>query len=67
MFNKKKFRASVIAAGFNMDAIAEQLNINPATLYRKINGSSDFTRTEIKELQKILSLNINDTMEIFFA
>lgn len=67
MFNKRKFRASVIAAGMTMDGIAESLRINISTLYRKMNGSSDFTRTEIQKLQKILKLDISMINEIFFA
>ena len=67
MFNKQKFRASVIAAGLTMDEIAKKLEINTSTLYRKINGSSDFTRTEIRKLQKVLSLDMSMITEIFFT
>lgn len=67
MFNKQKFRASVIAAGLTMDDIAKYLSVNTSTLYRKINGSSDFTRTEIQKLQKLLSLDMCKITEIFFA
>lgn len=67
MFNKQKFKASVIAAGLTMENISRYLNINTATLYRKINGTSDFTRAEIQQLRIILNLNMNITAEIFFA
>jgi len=67
LFNKQKFRASVIAAGLTMDDIAKYLSVNTSTLYRKINGSSDFTRTEIQKLQKLLSLDMCKITEIFFA
>lgn len=67
MFNKQKFKASVIAAGLTMENISRQLNINTVTLYRKINGTSDFTRAEIQQLRMILNLNMSITAEIFFA
>lgn len=67
MFNKQKFRSCVVAAGLTMEDIAKYLNINTSTLYRKINGSSDFTRTEIQKLQKVLKLDMDITAKIFFA
>jgi transcriptional regulator with XRE-family HTH domain len=67
LFNRQKFRASVIEAGLSMDDVARYLGINTATLYRKLNGSSEFTRIEIQVLQKILSLDMSKTAEIFFA
>lgn len=67
MFNKHKFKASVIAAGMNMEDVASFLELNTSTLYRKINGSSDFTRIEIKKIQDLLNLDICKIGEIFFT
>lgn len=67
MFNKQKFRACAMAAGMSIDDVAKSLRINVSTLYRKMNGSSDFTRTEIQKLQKILKLDLSMINEIFFA
>ena len=67
MFNKNKFRAKVIEKGFTMKQIAEVLYISEVTLYRKINGTSDFTRKEIQKLKEILKLDAKTTEEIFFT
>ena len=67
MFNKNKFRAKVIENGFAMKQIAESLRISEVTLYRKINGTSDFTRKEIQKLKEILKLDAKTTDEIFFT
>lgn len=65
MFDKKKFKAKVVMSGKTMQEIANLLEINQATLYRKVNGSSDFYREEIQMLCEYL--NIEDPSEIFFA
>lgn len=65
MFNKAKFKAKVIEKGLTMECIAHELGINQATLYRKMNGSSDFFRTEIQTL--CVLLDITNPIEIFFA
>lgn len=67
MFNKNKFKARIVEAGFNMEYVAKSIGVNAATLYRKMNGTSDFTRTEIQKLQKVLSLDVEKVVEIFFA
>ena len=67
MFNKDEFCGRVRAKGFTLEKIAEYLGINPATLTRKLNGISDFTRNEIEMLRNKLSLSNEDIMLIFFA
>ncbi len=65
MFDQKKFKALLVMKGKTMQDIASLLNINQATLYRKINGSSDFFRKEIQAICEYLEIeNPND---IFFA
>lgn len=66
MFDKNKFRGSVISAGKTMAEVARYLGINPATLTRK-DGTSDFTRSEIQLLRTYLSLSDESLNAIFFA
>ena len=47
--------------------IAKALGIDPATLSRKISEQSDFYRSEIETLCKILDLTPEETLQIFFA
>lgn len=67
MFNKALFQYEVNKKGLTFNLIADRLGVNPATLYRKMNGSSDFTRAEIQMLRNILNLNADESDKIFFA
>lgn len=67
MFNKNKFRAKLVEQGQSVEHLASVLGLNPATLYRKIAGESDFVRHEIQTLKQYLKLSDEDVMEIFFA
>lgn len=64
MFNKQKFKAAVALAGKNMKEVASLIGVDVATLYRKMNGESDFFRSEIDILRR--ELDICDVDSIFF-
>ena len=65
MFDEKRFKEAIKAKGFSLKEIAEFLNIDTSTLYRKMNGTSDFYRNEIQEL--CILLEFENPSEIFFA
>ncbi|MDO4649159.1 MAG: helix-turn-helix transcriptional regulator [Eubacteriales bacterium] len=65
MFDRIKFKKAVIDDGKTMADVAKYLGINEATLYRKLNGSSEFSRDEIQQICTFLHLD--SPMEIFFA
>lgn len=65
MFDEKRFKAKVVLSGLTLRQVAASLGIDEATLYRKMNGKSDFYRKEIQKLCEILS--IEDPTAIFFA
>lgn len=67
MFNRNLFKAEVIKAGMTLEQIAGALGVNIATLYRKLNGESDFTRNEIALFKDYLKLEISEIDAIFFA
>ena len=48
-----------------MAEVARYLGINPATLTRKMDGTSDFTRSEIQLLRTYLSLSDESLNAIF--
>lgn len=66
MFNKNAFRAKVVAKGKTLGGLATDIGVNPATLTRKMNGESDFTRSEIHHIRMILSLSAEEADAIFF-
>lgn len=65
MFDKMQFKKVVSGAGLTMKDVAIKLDIDLSTLYRKMNGQSDFFRNEIITLCEIL--HIENPHEIFFA
>ena len=65
MFDKRRFKAQLALKGVTGRQLADELNINEATLYRKINADGAFTREEINHM--ILFLEIEDPKDIFFA
>ena len=65
MFNKLKFKAAVVENGKTMADVAKYLNINEATLSRKVNGITEFSREEIQKICEFL--NLESPVDIFFA
>lgn len=56
MFNKRLFKAQVVLKGKTLRAVAKELGIDEATLYRKMNGESDFFREEIQTICPFLCI-----------
>ena len=48
------------------EKVAKEIGIDPATFYRKKIGESDFYRSEIQILSKILKLTSEEVDAIFF-
>ncbi len=65
MFDKTEFRVQVTRSGRTYKEIAEYLEIDESTLWRKIQNDGSFTREEINKL--INFLNIVNPGAIFFA
>ena len=65
MFDKNRFRAQLVLMGITMKELAEKLEIDESTLYRKVNTGGSFTRDEINKMIDILK--IDTPMDIFFA
>ena len=67
MFNRNALKGKTVEHGFTMEDLAKNIGINPATLYRKMSGESDFTRAEIISIRDTLSLSAAEVEFIFFA
>ena len=65
MFDKALFLYYVTRKNMTLGTISTMLEINPATLTRKMSGESDFTRDEVQRLKKILGLSVIDADKIF--
>ena len=67
MFNKNKLRGKIVEKGYSVRTIAAEIGLNEATFYRKMNGTSDFTREEIQKIALLLNLSVQEKEEIFFG
>ena len=67
MFCISEFNAMLAHFDKTREDVAAMLGINPATLYRKINGQSDFTRQEIQIIRYAFNLDADSLDRIFFA
>lgn len=67
MFYPNRLLAAMTEKGISKSEIASALGVDGATFYRKINGYSEFKRTEIEIIRNRLSLTVNEAEAIFFA
>ena len=65
--DKNALKGAIYNAGKSMGETAEAMGINVATLWRKANGETDFTRNEILTIRKFLGLSVEDADRIFFS
>lgn len=65
MFDKDAFRELIRNRGIKIVALAAAMDMRPSTLYRKMAGKLDFTRSEIQKCCDFFQVdNLN---HIFFA
>lgn len=67
MFQKNEFKAEVVRRNLTLENVANAIGIDAATLHRKMNGASDFYRSEIEKIIKYLNLSNEDVLRIFFC
>lgn len=53
--------------GLSIGELADALGLARITMSKKINGHTEFTLCEVREIVKILSLTKENVWEIFFA
>lgn len=67
MFMVNLFKAKLKELNKSVPDIAAVIGVNQATLHRKMNGTSDFTRNEIQLIRYALGLTDEEMTNIFFA
>lgn len=60
-------KSLIVLNGKSIPEVANMMNLSKSSLYRKIHGTSEFTRKEITELIDILNIEPYKAMEIFFG
>ena len=67
MFKVNLFKAKLAELSKTVPEVARVIGVNETTLYRKMNGSSDFNRNEIQLIRYALDLTDEEMKNIFFA
>jgi predicted transcriptional regulator len=67
VFKAELLKAQMVAKGINAEELADKIGINTITLYRKMNGKTEFTRSEMQIIKAIFNLNKGEMDAIFFA
>ena len=67
MIDLTALNARIAASGIKRTVIAREMNISPPTLRRKLRGNTPMTDNDMETLGKVLNLNRNEMMRIFFA
>ena len=66
MVNEELLYDAISANGLKLGFIANKLDIDRSTLWRKVKNQTEFTASEISMLSKLLGLNTADKDRIFF-
>lgn len=67
LFKSELLKAKMVAKGVSAKELADKIGINTVTLYRKINGKTEFTRSEMQIIKSVFNLNKGEMDSIFFA
>lgn len=68
MVNINKLKGKIVECGLTVEKLAEEINIDRSTLYRKFNNKGEtFTIKEANQIAKVLNLNISEVNAIFFS
>lgn len=65
--NIRLLTIKLLAENISNSTLAEKLGIGRSTLYRKLSGQTEFTRSEIAAMKEVLSLDDDLLVEIFFG
>ena len=67
MVKLESLKSRIDESGMTLTAIAQRLGMTRATLYKKINGTSEFKVSEIVLLCKAMHLTDRERDSIFFS
>lgn len=60
----RRFNSLLVAKGYNIGSLAKAIGMSRATLSSRINGKTDFSRSEMEKIAKALD---SRPEKIFFA
>ena len=67
MVNVNKLKGRIVEHGKSVADLAEDIEVDKATLYRKLNNPEMITLREANAIVKSLGLSADDAIAIFFS
>lgn len=67
MLNINDLNAEIARCNLSIPKLAKLIDVDKKTLYSRMNGETAFKQTEIQKIAKILNLNQEKILSIFFA
>lgn len=65
--NTNLLKAEMVKRGINGQNLSSQIGISESAFYRKLNGTSEFTINEMKDIARVLNMDHEAIIEVFFA
>lgn len=65
--NTQKLKAKIVENGMNVERLAELVDIDRSSMYRKLNNFEKITIGEAKKIKSVLGLSDEEASDIFFA
>lgn len=64
----RNLEAEIIRAGITKEKISQELGLSNKTLYNRLNGSTDWSMEEMKKIQAIININLQQeyTLDYLF-
>ena len=63
--DKHKLEYEIKSAGYSIQAFCKKVGISRSAFYKKCNGTSEFTQSEIERI--VIALHLETPVGIFFA
>lgn len=67
MLAVNKLKGKVAEHGMTMTAFAKKIDLDYSSLYRRLEGHVSFTVSDVEKITKVLHLENEDIVNIFFA
>lgn len=65
--NIKKLKIELVRCGLSVPGLALKMGVSKKLIYSRINGETSFTQKEISAIARILGLDRNRIIDIFFG
>ncbi len=64
--NSNLLKAEMVKNGLNGQQLSAMIGISESAFYRKMNGSSEFTQGEMAQIARVLNLDTDGIIAVFF-